>query len=324
MASIFSALDPTTPDQPIRLLVAWRPDSPGAEALEFAAWLSRTTDVRVRVVSTFVRPWPSTSLSKLGGKYQKWFHKEAQQAESAVKHALREAGVEKHSWDEQISVLADGPSESVLLTEAADEFDAQLVILGSRAAAPKGRFLAGSTADALLHSSPKPLGLAPRAIKLAKRGVTRVNFAFLESQGTEHDQALHYAANLAQQWDAGLRILAFSPSGIADMPFNDRLDLSGELADEWREHSLSMLDRVLDTIHDIYPSLNVDTDIGTGVGWAGAVDALKWKKGDLLILGSQPAGTIERVFIGSTTTDFLRHVEVPVVIYPAPIPRNGV
>lgn len=315
MASTLPASDS---DAPARLLIAWHPDSPGTEALELAAWLSRTTDVRIRVVSTFVRPWPSSSLSKLGGKYRKWVARQAAAAEKAVKNALTDAGVDREFWDEEISVFADGPSESVLLTEAANAFGAQLVILGSDAAAPKGRFLAGTTADSLLHSSPKPLGLAPRAVKLSKRGVTRMNFAFLESLGTENDPSLHFAAGLAAKWGVSLRILAFSPSGIADMPFNDKLDLSRELVDEWREHSLAMLDRAHDAVHDAYPDLPVESEIGTGVGWAGAIDALKWKKGDLLILGSNPMGAIERVFVGSTATEFLRHVQVPVVIHPSP------
>lgn len=311
----------TSPDPdatPIRVLVAWRPDSRGTEAIELAAWLARTTDVRVRAVTTFLRPWPSTSLSKLGGKYRKWFEKEAAACEQKVRRAFTNAGIDQRFWDERVSVFADGPSESVLLTEAADAYDAHLVILGSGAAAPKGRFLAGSTADALLHSSPKPLGLAPRAVKLSKRGVTRVNFAFLDSHGTEHDLSLHFAARLAARWDVPLRILAFSPSGITDAPLHKRGDLSGELSDEWREHSLAMLDRAGDAVHDNLPEVNIETEIGTGVGWSGAIDALKWKKGDLLCLGSAPLGPIESVFVGSTTTEFLRHVRVPVVIHPAP------
>ncbi len=303
---------------PIRVLVAWRPDSRGTEAIEFAAWLARTTDIRVRAVTTFLRPWPSTSLSKLGGKYRKWYEKEAAACEQKVRRAFANAGIDKHSWDEQVSVFVDGPSESVLLTEAADNFDAHLVVLGSGAAAPKGRFRAGSVADALLHSSPKPLGLAPRSVKLSKRGITRVNFAFLDSRATEHDASLHFAARIAARWDVPLRILAFSPTGIGDAPQYDRGNLTSELTDEWREHSLGMLDRASDAVHDQLPELTIETEIGTGVGWSGAIDALKWKKGDMLCLGSTPLGPIESVFLGSTATEFLRYVSVPVLIHPAP------
>lgn len=304
-------------EAPPRILVAWRPGSRGTEAIELAAWLSRTTDVRIRVASTFLRPWPAASLGRLGGKYRKWFRKEAEACEAEVQRSLTDLGVDESNWDERVSVFLDGPSESVLLSEAADEFDANLVILGSDAAAPKGKFLAGSTADALLHSSPKPVGLAPRAVKLAKRGVTRVNYAFLESEINENDPSLHFAARLADSWGVNLRVLAFSPSGLTDQPFHDKFDFTRELVDEWREHSLAVLDRSQDVIAELYPDLVVESEIGSGKGWSGAIDALKWKKGDLLILGSTPTGPLERVFVGSTATEFLRHVHVPVLIHPA-------
>ena len=312
MASSFIA----AAEAPARILVAWRPDSPGTEAIDFAAWLSRTTDVQIRVVSTLTRPWPASSFSRLGGKYRKWIRKQAEACEVAVKRALNNAGVEKHQWDEQYSLFLDGPSESVLISEAATEFDAHLIILGSDAAAPKGRYIAGSTADALLHSSPIPLGLAPRAVRLSKRGVTRVSYAFLETEIDENDPSLHYAADLADTWEVDMRILAFSPSGIADQPFHDKLDFSRELIDEWREHSLAVLDRSHDVVAEQHPDLSVESDIGSGTGWAGAIDALKWRKGDLLILGSTTPGALERVFVGSTATEFLRHVHMPVLIHP--------
>ena len=43
----------------------------------------------------------------------------------------------------------------------------------------------------------------------------------------------------------------------------------------------------------------------------------RWKKGDLLCLGSDPMGPIERVFIGSTATELLPHLGVPVLVCPS-------
>ena len=56
---------------------------------------------------------------------------------------------------------------------------------------------------------------------------------------------------------------------------------------------------------------------------AGAVDSLKWKKGDLLCLGSSPMGPIARVFIGSTATELLPHVRVPVLVSPTSTPDTA-
>ncbi|MBZ8177221.1 universal stress protein [Corynebacterium poyangense] len=313
-----------SPDlRPLRLLVAWHPRSDSAEAIEFAAWLGRSIAIRVRVVTTVRRPWPSSSLSRIGGKYQKWLKKQSKSCAQQVKEGLIAAGLERTQWDNNYSVLLEGPSETFILAEAAKDFDADVLILGSSAAAPKGRFLAGSTADALLHSSPTALGLAPRRPKLSKRGVTRINFAYLSAESEQDHSALRYAAQSADRWELPLRLLAFSTDGLTDSVIHDQLDLGQDLSVEWREHSLAMLDRARDWVLDQFPDLHVETDFASGAGWSGAVDAVKWKKGDLLCLGSHPVGALERVFLGSTASSFLPYAPVPVLVYPVhnPAPK---
>lgn len=305
-------------EQPKRLLVAWDPGdsaSGGREALEFAAWLGRSMPITVRVASTFLRPWPA-SMSLLGGKYQKWREKESAACAKAVHEALTDLELPRDQWDEQYSTFVDGANEAQLLTDEAERFDADFILMGSNAAASKGRFIATSTADALMHSSPTALGLAPRAVKLSKKGITRLNFAFLDAHSSEDCPSLDFVAALAERLDIPLRIIAFSPTGIGDVTVSKAKGIGSELFDEWNEHALAMLDRARDRVMELHDSLEVETEIGTGKGWANAVDSLKWKKGDLLCMGSQPMGTLERVFVGSTASEFLRHVPVPVVIYP--------
>ncbi|TRX40292.1 universal stress protein [Corynebacterium guaraldiae] len=305
--------DATVP--PLRVLVSWSPSSTGTEAIEFAAWIARSTPVQIRVVSTISQPLTVTSLSKLTGSYKKWFKKERAACERAVKQALNAAGVDKSQLDKNVSVLIAGPSRPQLLEEAAKEFNASVILLGANQSAPKGRFFSGSTADALLHYAPLPVGLTPRGIKLSKHGITRINFAFTDL-GSADDPALMHAACIAQRGGIPLRILAFSAKGLVDVPLEYSPTFPSD-APNWREHSLSLLDRAHDFIADVYPELSVTTAIGSGHGWSGAVDSLKWKKGDLLCLGSDPMGPIERVFIGSTATELLPHLGVPVLVCPS-------
>lgn len=300
---------------PLRVLVSWSPSSTGTEAIEFAAWLARSTPVQIRVVSTISQPFTVTSLSKLSGSYKQWFKKERATCERAVKQALDGAGVDKDQLDKNVSVLLAGPSRPQLLEQAATDFNAHVILLGANQSAPKGRFFSGSTADALLHYSPLPVGLTPRGIKLSKHGVTRINFAFTEL-GRADDPALRHAACIAQRGGIPLRILAFSAKGLVDVPLEYSPTFPSD-APNWREHSLSLLDRAHDFIAEAFPEISVTTDIGSGHGWSGAVDSLKWKKGDLLCLGSSPMGPIERVFIGSTATELLPHVGVPVLVCPS-------
>ncbi|HZK31947.1 MAG TPA: universal stress protein [Corynebacterium sp.] len=303
---------------PIRVLVSWRPDADGAEAVELAAWLARTGRVRIRVVMTYVRLWPTSSRNRTGDKYRKWHRQQTERYTRKVAAALSEAGIDHAHWDPEVAVFSDGVSEATMLTEAAMDFSADLLVLGTDVTAPKGRFRASSTAETLLHSSPHPVALTPRAVKLSKRGVTRINLAFLDADHEQHEILLNFAARLAHHWHLPLRLVAFSPQGLTKASDKISADIARTISDEWYEQALGMLDRARDAVMEEVSALEVTTAIGAGAGWAGAIDALKWKKGDLICLGSVPRGPIERVFIGSHEAEFLRHVQVPVLLSPAP------
>ena len=300
-----------------RILISWTPASSGTEPIQYAAWLARTTDIEVRVVSAFVQPWHEVSLQKLGGKYNEWFEQESAACRNAVKNTLQAAGIPREYWDKDYSVLMDGPSKPQLLTQAAEDFDADLVLLGSNQGAAKGRFLAGSTADSMLHYSPTPVGLSPRAAKLSKHGVTRLNFALTEEQNIDDVPALFDAASLASTWKVPLRIVVFSSNGLVTAPMTKNLDVALELTSQWREHSLGLLDVARDRVAGHFPQLDITSEIGSGKGWRAAVDSLKWKKGDLICLGSTPMGPLERVFIGSRATELLPHLSVPIIVWPS-------
>lgn len=308
-------LFPST-DRPTRVLVAWNPASKSADAIDFAAWLGRTAPIVVRVASTFVEPWPALSLPKLSGHYDEWFEKEATRCRKAVRKELRAAEIPEKYWDDKYSVLTAGSSTTHLLTDAAAGFDADIILLGPTQSAPKGRFMAGSTADGLLHYSPVPLGLTPRKAKLSKHGVTRVNFAFTDDHGSAEDPALASAAALAYAWDVSFRIVSFSPTGFVSTPMDKDIDFSEEFSHQWREESLALLDASRDSVLRHCPSLSVSTAVGSGAGWVGAVDSLKWKKGDLMVMGSTPLGPLARVFVGSTATELIPHMRVPVIVRP--------
>lgn len=302
----------------LRILVAWDPsndESGGMEALECVAWLGRSTPISVRVATTLLRPWPA-SLNMMGKKYQKWRKQEAEACAEAVEKALKDVELPRSQWDKQFSTFADGQNEAQLLTDEAQRFKADLILVGSIASASKGRFLAGSTTDALMHSSPTALGLAPRAVKLSKKGITRINFAFIDERVAENSSGLLFAAELAALMDVPLRIITFSPTGLAESVLSKPKGMGNELIDEWNEQSLGMLDLARDRVIEHRDFIEVETEVGSGKGWGNAVDSLKWKKGDLICMDSHPMGTLERVFVGSTANEFLRHVPVPVVIHP--------
>lgn len=302
----------------IRVLAAWKPhqgkNSDHVAVLDYAAWLARTSPIRVQMVTTFVRPWPSTSLAKLGGKYQKWHAKETEGCVAAAKKALSSAGIPDEYWDDTVALFLDGPSETALLSKAAKDFEADIILLNSEDVTVKGRFLAGSTMESLIHATPTLIGLMPSSTKLSKRGITRLNYGFID--GEQDSAALHETAARADKWQVPLRIVAFAPDILDDSMLLDPLTVQSEISIQWREHLFALLDRAKDEVAAEFPNLTIETEIGSGGNWVGAIDAVKWKKGDLLSLSSAPMNPLERVFVGSATSHILQFAPVPALIRP--------
>ena len=301
--------------RPLRVLMTWRPKSAGDETAQFIAWLSRTQPLIVRTATVISRVWSEQPGSREHSEYEDWLAKESAACANSAKKALLNAGVPKSMLDpEQPSVVATDHSETSVLIDAAKEFGADLMLLGSHPAAPRGRFRIGSTADALLHCSPVSLGLAPRDPKLSKRGVTRVNCSYVDTE--QSHQALRHAADLASRWNVPLRLVAFSPRGATMYPTEVPFTENSDMMVEWREQAMALLDRGKDRALSRHPNLDVEIAAGAGYGWSGAINDMKWKKGDLLVMGSSVLGDFNRVFIGPSTNQILRHAPVPVVISP--------
>lgn len=299
---------------PLRILMAWSPETDADETAQCVAWIARTQPVVVRTATVISRAWSDQPNAQQRDAYDDWVARESKANAAAAQKALFAAGVPASMLDEELpSVVMVDHSETMAIINAAQEFEADILLIGSHPAAPRGRYRIGSTADALLHCSPVPLGLSPRDPRLSKRGVTRVNCAYVDTE--QSHQALRTASDLAARWQVPLRLVAFSPRGATmhptQVPFNDN-----SMMIEWREQALALLDRGRDRALSRHPNLVVHAETGSGYAWSGAINALKWKKGDLLVLGSSALGDFNRVFIGPSTNQILRFSPVPVLLSP--------
>lgn len=299
-------------DEPVRAVVGW--DAANTEAVEFAAWLGHSLPMSVQVMSTTSAPW--TKPIRNSGKNRKKRLKAANEAfHTRVVRALKEH-LPRTQWADQPAKLVDAKDAVGALHTTANEFDADLILLGSRAKAPKGRFRPTTVADELMRSSPVPLGLAPRGVKLSKKGPTRVTYAIVESEFTDPADptfpGLDFATALACHIGVPLRIIAFSPTAYTEQPTG------------WNEATLGMLDRARDRAWLVAEALtpdrldhfDVQSSVAAAKSWKRAIDSVKWKKGDLMCLGSQPTGQLRSVFVGSRECEFIRFASVPVVICP--------
>ncbi|QYH19057.1 universal stress protein [Corynebacterium aquatimens] len=198
--------------QALRIVVGW--DAMSTEAVEFAAWLGRSLPVKVQVVSAVESSWPKPISEK---KYRKWFKERSSEFEAQAKKVLK-AYVPRQQWAKEACHLTERTDVVNSLYTSAEELSADMIVLGSKAKTAKSRFRPSSIADALMHSSPVPLGLAPKGVHLSRKGITRVTYALVESsksatpKGEGRFSGLPYAATLACVLGVPLRIIAFSPS----------------------------------------------------------------------------------------------------------------
>lgn len=294
----------------MRVLVGW--DVTNTEAMEFAAWLGRSLPVQVQVMSSAQSAW-SKSLPK-AAKGRKKRLKEARSAfDSRVEKTLKEH-IPRSQWSKQVARLVDSKDPVRSLYETAEDFHADLILLGSHAKTPKGRFRPSSVADEMMRSCPVPLGLAPRGVKLAKKGITRVTYAIvMDDEPVEPDfSGLDYATALACTLGLSLRIIAFSPTAYE------------RRSSSWNEQTLGILDHTRDHAWMLAAKFapercdhfDVTSAVAAAKSWKRAIDSVKWKKGDIMCLGSQPTQQLTSVFVGTREGEFIRYAPVPVIVCP--------
>ncbi|MBV7294323.1 universal stress protein [Corynebacterium sp. TAE3-ERU12] len=298
----------------LRITVAWRPGGAGQENLTFAAWLAQTCRVEIQFVAIIARGWPLTSLARTSDT-DSWVQELTKSTRKHILKAAKHAGLRKGALADEPVLIYESTSEAAEICRAAEDFNADLIVLGSHHNAPEGHFRAGSAADAMLHYSPKPLAVVPGTPHLSKRGVTRVTCSYIDTP--QSHIALEKAADLARAWEVPLRLVAFTPSGASMYPDAGHFGTADDLMVEWHEQAMGLLDRGRDRAQTRHPDLRIHTEVGSGNGWEGAVASVKWKKGDLMVLGSSTLGPFGRVFIGSSTNQLLRYLTVPTLITPA-------
>jgi nucleotide-binding universal stress UspA family protein len=288
------------------IIVGYAPDERGRGALQVAAMLARSTGDELEVCSVVPRPWPS-SLAR--GAHE---GADTAEAKTALEHARAKLPGDVTA-DFQVRLARSGPSG---LVEAAKEYDARMIVLGSSSAGVFGHVALGSVTHRLLHSSPTPLAMAPRGFRSRSGGsVRRVTAAYGGSE--EADRLAVAAAELAIDFGADLRLATFMVRERPSYVMRLGTDSEDSVLEEWVRE---MEDALAEAKHEVteLPTVprSVETAIGHGGNWEEALEAIDWGEGDLLVIGSSAVAPVARVFLGSRAAKIMRHSPVPVVMVP--------
>lgn len=141
------------------------------------------------------------------------------------------------------------------------------------------------------------------------------------SEGSKN--AVKYAAALATDLGAGLHILHVYETPVfftSEMPYT-AVEAAEKMASEEADRSMKT---ITEEIRQEFSGLKCDHIIKKGLTADLVCQLAEEVHADLLVTGATGAGAIERYLIGSTTTAFINHAQMPVLIIPEGSNFNGI
>jgi nucleotide-binding universal stress UspA family protein len=268
----------------------------GRDALALGDLLARLTGASVVAVHVYpYEPFPlrgaTVDVDALG----------RERAESLLHEELQAAGVDART------IVAASTSPGRGLHVAADDLEADLVVVGPSHRGAVGRVVAGDTVRAVLQGADVPVVVArPVDEQAAQAGLT-IGVGFDGSH--ESRAALAWAADLAEAIGASVRVLtvAEAPQGFTpSVSYGFNWVTLQPQRDEWAR---KLVDEAV--------AQAGDRASGKAVSGTAYQELVAFSNDvDLLVLGSRGYGPVRRTLLGSTSDRVVHVGSCPVAVVP--------
>lgn len=193
------------------------------------------------------------------------------------------------------------------LHDAAEELDADLVVVGSAHGTESGHMSAGDVGVQLLHGAPSAVAIAPAGFRDDGESFGMVGVALNGSQ--ESREALGAAIELARAFGAGLRLMTVAASAASAFGWGYGVfDLNAEMHEIYQGH----LDEAAKLVPD---DVEVTSEVLTGAPVWELLDRAA-DEVDLLCIGSRGYGPVRRVLLGSVSSQLMKHASGVVLVVP--------
>lgn len=283
----------------MRYVVGITMDKRGRDAVSLALTLAQSTltshPVELDLVHVIRGVPPEQAESKPEREFQKLCLEEAQKW-LAKTHDLIPKTIRSTTSVHFADSMAAG------LIDKATSRPCDLVVVGAASHGPLRRFTVGSVANALLHSSPVPVALAPLGYLPPSR-LTRLTCALGMRTGAE--VALNIATQSSVIHDVSLRLISLIAL--------DARSEDAERADAARDHAKKLLLRASQSVAD---ATEVMVDVAHGRSIESAIEKLTWDDGEIVLIGSSRLAQKRSIFLGTTANKMLRSLPVPMVVVP--------
>jgi nucleotide-binding universal stress UspA family protein len=291
------------------LVVGYSPAKADRSALDLGATLARSLGTDLLVVAVVPARWPTPISGGVDREYAEWSRAEGERAAEDARAFLGDG-----DGDGAVSarvVAVPGRSVAATLAEQAAQTGAAMVVVGSAEHGMVGRVVVGSTANRLLHSSPIPVGIAPRGFRTPPGGrVSRATCSFRTDAASR--SALEQSARICRETGALLRVATFGVLGATMYP----PEVLGEklILETFMEETRKAQEAEVAALPG--GGEGVELVAATGRDWPEALGRLDWHDGDVPVVGSSPTGLLSQVFIGTNATRIVRHSPVPAIVVP--------
>lgn len=288
------------------IVIGVSPSDAGLDALDLGALLGNL--LAEECVLAYVTP-PTVDYPSPGHVDAEWAAYLREQSSKALAEAC-EYLVKRWGVAAPKTLSISHSSVSRGLSEAAQQVDASLVVLGPGGDIQGGRVTLGSAAHSLVHGAGVGIALAPFGYHQAAPGhIDRLVVGFRDESQARH--VLAWAGEVAAR--SGVAVQLLSVILRVTRIVTSRLGHDPERV-------------VLQALHDqeqqaqnaVVKGAEFPVS-GTVVQGETAADALRkfaWAPGDVFVMGSSRFGAVRRVFMGDTSMKLLRAATVPIVILP--------
>jgi len=206
--------------------------------------------------------------------------------------------------------VRSGDSDAHALIQAAEEFGADMLIIGATSSGIFKRFSIGSVASALLHASTVPVALAPHGYH-RQEALTRISCGLGTRAGAE--KLLDFALGMATNRDVPLRVVSLL---ALDGRHAAEATEAAQAAREYAEKHLAAALPVGEQ-EEVRVEAKTEVVVAQGRSIEEAVDRLDWEDGEVLLIGSSRLATSRSIFLGSTANRILRALPVPMIVVPS-------
>ena len=197
------------------------------------------------------------------------------------------------------------------ITQEAERLPADLLILGTHGKSGFQRFFLGSVTEKVLRSTRVPVLIIPPTVTEPGSPVYKTILCPLDfSEASTH--ALGYALSLAKEADARLILLHVVEDLLADADMEALGHLS--LTDYYRRVEQDAVTKLKGMIPSEAGAWSTpQTRVVRGRAYRQILEVIAGERVDLVVMGVQGKGAVDRLVFGSTTHRVIREAGCPVL-----------